>query len=382
MANSGEVQKAESMKRMSFEEGTVVVLMVTWQLRLNCTERLLVTHALVLFVFDWSKKGLGVDLGESRLGSGDVAPLLDNRLLDLSGVLSGPGANLLGNVNALLSGLQAGNELGHVLARTLRLQVTGLFGNLLNNSLLLVEALLGSGLEDTSRGAAELPGDLLTLSLGTVLLHVLPAGGTHLLGPLGTLLLGGVTLGHILALLLLDGLTVNNVILDIVLVVSGLTLRLIDSLTLLGTLTFTYERSVAEPDGLLEGNLLVLDETALFEVFVALLFLLGLEVSGVGGVTTLRVTMVALDLLVVLGLFNHHDLVDTTLAGSSNGSNIKSNVILVSLSGGSCRETLMFLVMGVIVMLIMVGVVLGSTAPGIEGEGVQERFAISSLRKS
>jgi len=74
---------------------------------------------------------------------------------------------------------------------------------LLDNSLLLVEALLGSGGEDTTGGTAKLPGDLLTLGLGRVLLDLLLLSLTDLLGPLGALLLGGVTLGHVLALLFL-----------------------------------------------------------------------------------------------------------------------------------------------------------------------------------
>ena len=37
-------------------------------------------------------------------------------------------------------------------------------------------------------------------------------------------------------------------------------------------------------------------------------FLLGLEVGGVGGVAALGVAVVALDVVVVLGLLNHHHL--------------------------------------------------------------------------
>merc|ERR1719300_584679 len=110
---------------------------------------------------------------------------------------------------------------------------------------------------------------------------------TDLLGPLGTLLLSGVTLGDILALLLLDGLALNDVILNIVLVVPGLTLGLVDGLTLNGSLTLTDKRSVTELDLLIRSNGLVLNETALLEVLLALLLLLGLEVSSVSGVALL-----------------------------------------------------------------------------------------------
>merc|ERR1719239_1846506 len=63
-----------------------------------------------------------VFLGKARLLRWDVAPLLDDGLLDLPGVGPGPGADLLGHVHALLGGLQLGNELGHMLASPLGLK--------------------------------------------------------------------------------------------------------------------------------------------------------------------------------------------------------------------------------------------------------------------
>ena len=62
-------------------------------------------------------------LSQAGLLGGDVAPLLDDGLLDLPGVGAGPGADLLGDVNALLLGLEERNQLGDVLARSLGLQV-------------------------------------------------------------------------------------------------------------------------------------------------------------------------------------------------------------------------------------------------------------------
>ncbi len=70
------------------------------------------------------------DLGQAGLAGGHVAPLLDHRLLHLPGVLPGPGAHLLGDVHALLVGLEQGNQLGDVAARTLGLQVASLLGHL------------------------------------------------------------------------------------------------------------------------------------------------------------------------------------------------------------------------------------------------------------
>merc|ERR1719320_1958575 len=271
-----------------------------------------------------------ISLGEARFGSGDVTPLLDDWLLDLPWVRAGPGADLLGDVHTLLSRLQEGHKLGDVLALLLGLQGASLLWHLLGNSLGLVEALLWARLQLTARWAAKLTWDLLTLGLRRVLLDTLPLRLTDLLGPLGTLLLSGISLGDILALLLLDGLTLNDIILNIVLVVPGLTLRLVDGLTLDGALTLADEWSVTELDLLLGGNGLVLNETVLPEVLLALLLLLGLEVGSVGGVTLLGVGVLALIDVIVLGLLNHDDLVNTPFSGSSNGSNVQSNLILTT----------------------------------------------------
>ena len=61
-------------------------------------------------------------------------------------------------------------------------------------------------------------------------------------------------------------------------------------------------------DGLFESNLLVFDETRFLEVLLTFLLLLRLEVSGVSGVKTLRVGVMALNLLVVFSLFNSDNL--------------------------------------------------------------------------
>ena len=69
-------------------------------------------------------------LSQSGLLGGDVTPLLDDGLLDLPGVGTGPGADLLGDVNAHLLGLEEGHQLGDVLARSLGLQVAVFLRNL------------------------------------------------------------------------------------------------------------------------------------------------------------------------------------------------------------------------------------------------------------
>jgi len=303
-------------------------------------------------------------LSKARLSSGDITPLLDNRLLDLPGVGAGPGADLLRDVNALLSGLQEWDKLGDVLALLLGLQGAGLLWHLLGDSLGLVEALLWARLQLATGWAAKLTGNLLTLGLRRVLLDTLPLGLTDLLGPLGTLLLGGVSLGDILAFLLLDGLALNDIILNIVLMVPGLALRLVDGLTLNGALTITDQGGVTELDLLLGGDSLVLDEAVLPEVLLALLLLLGLEVGSVGGVTLLGVGVLALNDIIVLGLLNHDDLVDTPLAGGGNGSNVQSDIILTATLTGitSGQSSLGMGGMVLMVVTVSMGSVLGSTA--------------------
>jgi len=315
-------------------------------------------------------------LSKTRLSSGDIAPLLDNRLLDLPGVGAGPGADLLGDVNALLSGLEQGHQLGDVLALLLGLQVAGLLWDLGDHSLGLGEALLWAGLQLTTGWAAKLPGDLLTLGLGRVLLDPLPVLLTDLLGPLGTLLLGGVTLGHILALLLLDGLALNDIILDIVFMVPGLTLGLVDSPALYWALAVTDEGSVAELNLLGFSNLLVIDEAVLDEVLLALLLLLGLEVGGVGGVALLGVAMLALDDIIVLGFLNHHNLVDTPLTGSGNGSNVQGNIITAAITLTRVTGVVSLSSMGLVVMMVMSGVAGSLTVALVEGEGCPQVLAL------
>jgi hypothetical protein len=317
-------------------------------------------------------------LSQTSLLGWDVTPLLDDGLLDLPWVGSGSGADLLGDIDTLLLGLEEGDQLGDVLARSLGLQVTVFLWDLLDDGFLLVEALLWSGGKKTARWTAKFSWDLLTLGFGAELGDLLLLGLTFLTGPLGTLLFSGVTLGDILALLVLDGVTDNNIIFNIVLVVSGLAQAFVDSLTFLWALTGTDEWSVTELDLLIEGDLLVFDETVLDEVLLALFFLLGLEVGGVGGVTTGSVTVLTFDDVIVFGLFNHYDLVDTTLTSGSNGTNVESKIVSLSTltgitgwesnSGGSVvLIVVVFMLMSVIVTSGTSGT---SSVASIEWEGV------------
>ena len=80
-------------------------------------------------------------LGKARFLSGDIAPFLDDGLLDLPWVGPGPGADLLGDIHALQLRSELGYQLGHVVAGPLRLQVAFLLGNVLDNGLCLVVTL-------------------------------------------------------------------------------------------------------------------------------------------------------------------------------------------------------------------------------------------------
>merc|ERR1711931_328800 len=136
------------------------------------------------------------------------------------------------------------------------------------------------------------------------------------------------------------------------LVVPGLALGLVDSPALDWALSVTDQRSVA-----------VLDE-----VLLAFLLLLGLEVSGVSGVALLGVAMLALDDVIILSLLNHHNLVDTPLTGSSNGSNVQGN-IATSLTGGTGINSLVGMSVLMFVVVIMSGMAGSLAITLVEWEG-------------
>merc|ERR1711913_117403 len=275
------------------------------------------------------------DLSQTRGSRRGVAPFFDDGLLDWLGLgNSGPGADLLGNIHALLSGGQLGHQLGDVLTGPLGLQGTLLLGGVLDDSLDLVVTLLSSLLEPTASRSTELPGLLGAAGDGGVLLHVLLGDTALLPRPLGALGVGGVAGGLVLALLLHLSPALHHVILHVVNLLLGPALRLVLSSAGLGSLDVTvlHQGSTADLNGLVEGDLLVLDETTLPEVLLALLLLLGLVVGDVGGVAPLVVAMVALNHVVVLGLLHHLHLVDTSLTvgpggGSSHGREAHINVI-------------------------------------------------------
>jgi len=297
-----------------------------------------------------------VQLGEARFLRRHVTPLLDNWLLDLPWVGSGPGADLLGDINTLLGRGELRDQLGHVLAGTLGLKRTLFLGGILDNGLGFVVTLLSTLLESATSWGTEFPWLLGTSGDGGVLLHILLGDRADLLGPLGALGVGGVARGLIFTLLFNLGSALNNIILDIMDLLFGPALRLVLSSADLRSLNITVlnKRSSADLDSLIKSNLLVFDETVLPEVLLALLFLLGLVVGDIGGVTPLVVRVVTLDHIIILGLLNHLNLVNTLLAiitrpGGSNISEAYAGII-ATLSGRSRVNSLV----GGMVTMVMV----------------------------
>merc|ERR1719347_154688 len=99
-----------------------------------------------------------------------------------------------------------------MLAGPLGLEGAFLLGGILDNSLGLVIAFFFSLFEAAASGSAELPGFLGAAGDGSILLHRLLLHSTHLLGPLGTLGVGGVARSLIFTLLLNLGGTADNII--------------------------------------------------------------------------------------------------------------------------------------------------------------------------
>merc|ERR1712223_874223 len=124
-------------------------------------------------------------------------------------------------------------------------------------------------------------------------------------------------------------------------------------------------------------------KTALPEVLLTLLLLLGLIVGHVGGVTPPVVGVVALNDIVVPDLLDHLDLVDTSLAIStrSSGSNSgEAHVSVVSLTLGTSLkglDGLAFMVFSMMAMVfVMSSMVFSMSLLGVEGEGSEKVLSL------
>merc|ERR1719348_2435076 len=202
---------------------------------------------------------------------------------------SRPGAHLLGHIHTLLIRLELGHQLGHMGTGSLRLKGALLLGGILNNSLGLVITDFSTLLESTASRGTQLPRLLGTSSDGGILLDTLLLNVAHLSRPLGALGEGGVTTGLIITLLILNSFTLNPIILNIMLLLLGPALRLILGSTDLRALHITVldQGSSAHLHSLIEGNLLIVDETVLSEILLTFLLLVRLIVGDIGGVAPL-----------------------------------------------------------------------------------------------
>merc|ERR1712173_382396 len=343
---------------------------------------------MVLRIFSWfcvfaERRHMCWDeLGKTRFLRRNIAPFLDNWLLDLPWVGSGPGADLLGDINTLLGRGKLRNKLGHMLAGTLGLKRTLFLGGILDNGLGFVVTFLSSLLESTTSRGTKFPWFLGTSSNRGVLLHILLGDRAHLLGPLGALGVGSVSRGFVLTLLLNLSPALNNIILNIMNLLLGPALRLILSSANLWSLNITvlYKRGSTDFNGLIESNLLVFNETALSEVLFTLLLLLRLVVGDIGGMAPLVVRVVTLHNIIVFSFLNHLNFVNTSLAirsrsSSSDGS--KAHICIVTtLTLGTSSKRLRCSPLMMIMMFIMVSMVMVISID-IEGEGANKRLSVS-----
>ena len=199
----------------------------------------------------------------------------------------------LRNINALQLGFELWDESGDLVTSPLRLQVTGLPRDVLDHgddllvtlglslpSTLTQTPVLVSIKENlrkpTAGWSTELPGLLGAAGDGGVLLHVLLGDTAHLPRPLGALGVGGVAGGLVLALLLHLSPALHHVVLHVVNLLLGPTLRLVLSPADLGSLDVTvlHQGSPADLHRLVESDLLVLYVTTLIEILFTFLDLL------------------------------------------------------------------------------------------------------------
>jgi hypothetical protein len=206
-----------------------------------------------------------------------------------------------------------------------------------------------------------------------------------LYGPFGTFFFSGVTLGDIFTLFFLDGFTLYLIFINIVFMITGGTGRFVNSLTDFWAISFQDDWGVTEGYSFFGSYLLVFNETTLDEVFFTVFFLLWLEVSCVGGVTFFTVAMFASNNIIVFSFFYHYNFVDTSFTSSSNGSNVKSNIIVSTASLTGITNVIygvmsMMLIMVSSMMISMVNCWLTSTVSGVKWES-STKILTSTLAK-
>jgi len=200
-----------------------------------------------------------------------------------------------------------------------------------------------------------------------------------------------VSLGHILALLLIALFTLGHIVLDIMFVVSGCALRLVFGGTLgwSGSVAVPDKRRETKLDLLFRGALLVLNETPLLKSLVTFLLLLWLEIRSISKMTLLAVTVLAVNLVIVLGLFYHDNLVYAPFSGGSDGSDVERNVISTALPGKSAVVNQLWRraenrrwgwSQCSVIVIVIVGVIVSvalSSVVAVEWESVPEGFTVT-----
>jgi len=157
--------------------------------------------------------------------------------------------------------------------------------------------------------------------------------GTFGHGPFATLFFGSVTLSLGNAFLFKSFFAFDDIIFDLVGMVSSFTLRFINGFTFFFfTLALANQRGVAELDCFFLSLLLVFNETRFGEGLLALFFLLGLKIGGVSSVALLTVAVFASDDVIVFGGFLHNNFVDASLSSAGDGSNAQIYFIFTSLT--------------------------------------------------
>merc|ERR1712226_131659 len=141
-----------------------------------------------------------------------------------------------------------------------------------------------------------------------------------------------INLNHDVFVKVFASVTVYLVLSNIVFFIPSATGRFIDCLANFWTISFQDDWSVAKGDCFFRSYLFVFNETAFDKIFFTVLFLLWFEVGGVCSVTFFTVAMFASNNIVVFSFFYHHNFIDTSFASGSDGSNVKSNLIVLSSS--------------------------------------------------
>merc|ERR1719385_454464 len=288
------------------------------------------------------------------------------------------GAYFLWNINTFFSWFEKGYQFGDMFADLLWFQVTGFVWYFLDNGFFSIETFFSSGNLCGTR-STNFTWNLLTFGFWAVFLNLSSTGLTLLDRPFGTFLFGSITLGDIFTLFFLDGFTFYGIVLNVMFSITCSTSRFVYGLTNFFAISFQENWCVTESYGFLGSYLTVLNETTLLEVFFTIFFLLRLEVSGICCVTFFTVAVFACNNIVVFCLFNHDDFVDTSFSSSSNGSNVKSNIITTSTSSLTRSTSSIYFMMGMVFfMMMLMMIMMGSFLVAVEWKCITEIFSCTS----